>query len=106
MKETPPKPRLLLTALFALWAIAFTYAFVAAGKATEGVFGWSAIRPALPVFLGWQGVAGLVALASFGVSRAWSRGSTVRRLGRVPLGIGALVLFAVVVIVAVMGASP
>lgn len=83
--EPTPEPRFLLTVLAALWLMAFTYSFVAARAASETAMGLSAGAEALGAFLGWQGMAGLFALAAFGVSRAWPKGSPTRRLGAVPL---------------------
>ena len=75
--------RFLLTCLFAAWVMAFGYAFYAL-----------AVRPVnIGIFLGWQGVAGALAVAIFGVSRPWPRGAAVRRMGVVPLSL-ALVLVA------------
>ena len=88
--------RLVLTVLFAAWVLAFFYAFVAYTTAPyEGAgFPDGLNKPA--VFLGWQGVAGVLAVAVFGVSRRWPRGRAVRKLGTVPLGIALVLALAVV----------
>ena len=81
--------RLMLTVLFAVWVVAFAYAFVAyANGGTEKV----------SQFLGWQGVAGLCAIAVFGVSRSWPKGSAVRQLALAPVGFAVLVVVAMVVV--------
>lgn len=86
--------RLLLLVLFSLWVFVFVYAFVAllrvplAGGLLDG-FG----RPG--VYLGWQGIAGMLAISVFGVGRGWPRGSSVRSMTTVPLVIAILHLVAI-----------
>lgn len=77
--------RFVLTALYAAWVIVFGYAFVAYSQAPyEGAgFPDGLNKPA--VYLGWQGVAGMIAVAVFGLGLAWPRGSGVRRIASVPL---------------------
>lgn len=87
-----PEPRLLFTVLAALWLTTFAYSFVDAAIAFQSAIGLSSAASVLGTFLGWQGVAGLFALACFGVSRAWPKGGGVRRLGAVPLGLAGLLL--------------
>ena len=94
-----PEPRLLLTLLAALWLMAFVYAFVAARATAATAMGLSAAAEVLGTFLGWQGVAGLFALACFGVSRTWPRGAAARRLGAVPLLIAGLVVLAFALVI-------
>ena len=88
--------RLLLTVLYAAWVIVFAYAFVAYANAPyEGAgFPDGLNKPA--VFLGWQGIAGVLAFAVFGVSRVWPRGASARTLGNLPLIIAALLAASVV----------
>jgi hypothetical protein len=88
--------RLLLTVLYAAWVIVFAYAFVAYANAPyEGAgFPDGLNKPA--VFLGWQGIAGALAFAVFGVSRVWPRGASARTLGNIPLIIAALLAASVV----------
>ncbi len=83
MTEPSDSARLALTVLFAAWVVVFAYAFVAYATTSHQGAGTSK----LGAFLGWQGVAGMLAVAVFGVSRKWSRGSPVRRIGYVPLGL-------------------
>ncbi len=94
---TPPddRRRLLLTALIAAWLMAYGYSFVAFAVTEPDGDGFTRGANRILQFLGWQGVAGLFALAVFGVSRAWPRGSAVRRLATAPLGL-ALLLVAVI----------
>ncbi len=65
--------RLVLTVLFAGWALAFGFSFA--------VYEASSVEP----FLGWQLIAGLLAYAVFVVSRDWPKGVAVRQLGWVPI---------------------
>ena len=76
--------RLLLTVLFAGWFSAFIFAFAAHGLTLNASDGERI------AFLGWQGVAGLFAIAVFGVSRQWPKDAAVRRLGTVPILLAAL----------------
>lgn len=87
--------RFLFIALYAAWVMVFAYSFVAYARAPyEGAgFPDGLNKPA--VFLGWQGIAAMLALAVFGVSRGWPKGCAERGLGWVPLGF-ALVLAALV----------
>ena len=82
-------PRLLLTVLFALWAMAFLYAFLAFALAEPEGSGFTRGMNRIKSFLGWQGIAGLLAFCVFGVSRNWPQGSSVRRIGWLPLGLAA-----------------
>ncbi|RZV98575.1 MAG: hypothetical protein EX266_17105, partial [Rhodobacteraceae bacterium] len=98
--EPSDTARLVLTALWAAWLMAFLYAFVAYARAPyEGAgFPDGLNKPA--VFLGWQGIAALFALAVFGTSRAWPKGSAVRRAGATPLVIGILLGLAILGVLA------
>ena len=82
--------RLLLMVLYAAWAICFAYAFVAYARAPyEGPgFPDGLNKPA--VYLGWQGIAGMLAIAVFALGRAWPKGGAVRSLTAVPLGLAVL----------------
>ena len=71
--------------LFAVWLVtvaASAYAWVTSG--------WAA-------FLGWQGVAGALAFAVFGVSRQWPPEASVRRMAIGPLLLAGAVALGVVV---------
>ena len=101
MSEDPgDTTRLTLTALWSAWALTFLYAFVAYARAPyEGAgFPDGLNKPA--VFLGWQGLALLFAIAVFGVSRAFPRGSPLRRSGVAPLVIETLLGLAIFAVLA------
>ena len=82
--------RLLLMVIYAVWAMCFAYAFVAYARAPyEGAgFPDGLNKPA--VYLGWQGIAGMLSIAVFALGRAWPKGSAVRSLTIVPLGLAVL----------------
>ena len=86
-ENSSPPPHLLLTVLFALWAMAFVYAFVGFATAVPEGSGFTRGMNRITTFLGWQGIAGLLGLCVFGVSRGWGKGTSVRKLGLVPLGL-------------------
>ena len=68
--------RMLLTLLIAAWVFAFVFSFISYANGGES---------AVMTFLGWQGICGLLAIAVFGVSRAWPKSTPVRQLSLVPL---------------------
>lgn len=77
--------RFLLTAVYAAWAMVFVYAFVAYARAPHDA----------TVYLGWQGVAGMLAVAVFGIGLGWPRGTSVRGVTAVPLIVALLHLLAI-----------
>ena len=82
--------RLLLHVLFSAWVFVFGYAFVAPFRAGGDPTLVSAGLDRSAVYLGWQAIAGMVAIAVFGLGRSWPRGSSVRRLTVLPLIIAVL----------------
>lgn len=84
MTEPSDGARLLLTVLFAAWLAAFVISFI-----THGLT-FRADEEARAAFVGWQAIAGLFAIAIFGVSRNWPRQASVRRLALVPVVIAVL----------------
>ncbi|MEP0090227.1 MAG: hypothetical protein ABJM02_07325 [Paracoccaceae bacterium] len=88
MDKTPSDARrFLLMALGALWLMAFSYAFVAYSNTH---FEWKH-----GVYLGWQGIAGIAAVAIYGVGLAWEKGSAARRLSRLPVIMAILQILAI-----------
>jgi hypothetical protein len=77
--------RLILTVLLAVWVMAFAYAFVHFATALPTGDGFHRGANRITGYLGWQGIAGLVALSVFATGRGWPKGSGVRRLTSVPL---------------------
>ena len=96
MSEPDDTRRFLLTALMAIWLMAYCYSFVALALTEPDGDGFTRGANRVSLFLGWQGVAGALAIAIFGVSRAWPRGSGVRRLATAPLALVLLLVFAIV----------
>ncbi len=94
---------LALMVLLAAWLAAYGYSIV-------HLLG-SGATPAAPVpglgplsgFAGWQGVAGMIAFACWGIGHSLPAGSGVRRVSGVPLAL-ALVLVLVGIGMAVLGA--
>lgn len=75
--------RFSLIALGAVWLMSFIYAFFAFTAAPMDTVSDARTNP--EAYLGWQGVAGIAAVAIYGVGLAWERGSATRRLSLVPL---------------------
>ncbi len=93
--------RLLLTALLAGWALAYGYSLFALPefmRPREAFDMRLDLGPALH-FLGWQGVAGVMAVAVYGVSRLWPRGAAARQLGNLPLALAFLLLAVIAALV-------
>ena len=82
--------RLWVTVLYASWAIAFGYSFFAFWTTVPEGDGFVRGANRVGAYLGWQGIAGMVALALWGVGRGWPKGAPARRLTAVPLGLALL----------------
>lgn len=96
MKGPGDGARLLLTALLAAWVMAYAYSVLSFEELWNGA-GQLALDPAdhsAAQFLGWQGVAGVLGVAIFGVSRLWPRGAAARQIGALPLLLAALLVAA------------
>jgi hypothetical protein len=78
--------------LWAAWILAFGYAFVHFAVTEPSGDGF--VRGANRVlgFLGWQGIAGMIAIAIWGVGRAWPTGHPARRLSLVPIAIALMLV--------------
>ena len=83
----------------------FVYAFVAYARAPyEGAgFPDGLNKPA--VFLGWQGAAGVISVAVWGLGRSWPKGNGVRALSAIPLVIALLLGLAVLGVIYWTGAA-
>ncbi|MDD9920941.1 MAG: hypothetical protein OXQ92_01480 [Boseongicola sp.] len=81
---------LLLTILLAAWAMAFAYAFVF--YATTAPTGDGFLRGANRIngYFGWQGVAGMIAVAVYGVGKSWPKGTAVRNISILPFALAIL----------------
>ena len=92
-----------LMALMALWLAAYGYSVLlllglVAGGATEPLP--EARRSA--GFLGWQGIAGMLAFGCWGLGRGFAPGRGIRRVAAVPLLL-ALALAVVLLLMALFG---
>ncbi len=82
--------RLWVTVLYASGALAFGYSFIAFWTTEPEGEGFVRGFNKVGVYLGWQGIAGMVALGLWGVGRGWPKGAPARRLTAVPLGLALL----------------
>jgi hypothetical protein len=91
--EIPQARTLALMVLLALWCSAWVYSivfFVDAGLTGDGI---NRGLDRISGFLGWQGVAGMLAFAVWGVGLGFPKGSPIRKTSAVPLGMAlALIL--------------
>ena len=92
--------RLLLTVLMAVWVLVFGYAFVAFWTTAPTGDGFGRGLNRVVTYLGWQGIAGMLAVAIWGVGRSWPKGAGARRLSAVPLALALLHAVAIAAIVA------
>ena len=100
MQQDPPDAaRLLLTVLAAAWGLAFAYAFVSFAITPPNDMGFTRGLNRIEAFLGWQGVAGVLAIAIFAIGRRWPVGTSIRKLSMVPLILLALLVSAIAVII-------
>jgi len=78
---------LALMVMLALWLATFGYSvsILLSGDPAADVFTGGLSRASK--FLGWQGVAGVVAVAVWGVGRGFPRVSGIRRITGIPIGI-------------------
>jgi len=92
---------MLLMGILALWIAAYGYSLfmLLTGDVSGGAFTSGLNR--FSIFLGWQGVAGIFAFASFGVGRSFNKGSGIRRVSVVP-AVAALALVIIVVAMAIL----
>ena len=87
--------RLLLRVMCSLWVFVFVYALVTILGAVPLAGGFPEGVDRVMVYLGWQGIAGMLAVAVFGIGRGWPRGSSVRGMTTVPLAIASVHVVAV-----------
>ncbi len=90
--------RFVMTVLMAAWAMAFAYAFFSFATTEPAGDGFTRGLNRASSYLGWQAIAGMFAIAIAAVGRDWSKGSGVRRLSLVPLGLALLHILALVAI--------
>ena len=86
--------------LLALWCAAWVYSVVFLMNTDPTGDGFTRGVNRITGFLGWQGVAGMLAFAVWGVGLGFPKGSGIRRTSAVPLGTAlALILLIVGMVV-------
>ncbi|MGB5560523.1 MAG: hypothetical protein WBN04_21215 [Paracoccaceae bacterium] len=96
MSDNPQDGKALaLMVLLALWAAAWGYSLVPLFQDPTGD-GFTRGLNRLRGFLGWQGIAGMIALALWGIGRGFPRRSGIRRISGVPLGMAFALLLVLV----------
>lgn len=97
MKGPGDEVRFLFTLLLTLWLLSYSYSMFALPNLEDArnALAEGSDYSAVSHFLGWQGIAGLLAIAVFGVSRLWKQGAAARQLGNLPILL-ALLLIAVI----------
>lgn len=80
-----------LAGILALWVLAFGWSVIGSWGMEPTGDGFTRGMNRITHFLGWQAIAACLALAAFGVGRAWPKGSGTRSVSRLPLWmVGAL----------------
>lgn len=90
MPERRERPIFLLTLLYSLWLLSFAYSFVRFFTIEPVVVESGSSMERMMAFLGWQGIALVLAVAVWAMGRGWSRRSGVRRLTLLPIGLAFL----------------
>jgi len=85
--------------LLALWAMAFALSFILFAITEPSGDGFTRGINRVSLFLGWQAIAGLLAVAAFGVSRPLNGAAGMRRAASVPLAVSGAVGIAFVAVV-------
>lgn len=89
----------LLMVMFALWLGASAYSVVFLIDTDPAGDGFTRGLNRITGFLGWQGVAGMLAFAVWGVGLGFPKGSGIRRTSAVPLGIALALILLIIGIV-------
>ncbi len=84
--------RLWLMILLALWLMTFAGSFAAWWLTPTTGDGFVRGMNRVTTFLGWQGIAGMLALGIWGMGRGFPAASPARRLSRWPLGLAGLLV--------------
>ena len=84
--------RMAVVALVAMWALAFGLSFFLFMTTEPTGDGFTRGINRVGLFFGWQGVAAILALAAFGVSRSLAGSDGLRRAASIPLVITGLVI--------------
>ncbi|MEM0948824.1 MAG: hypothetical protein AAGK37_15595 [Pseudomonadota bacterium] len=74
-----------LMVLWTVWALAWAGSFAAFLLTEPSSDGFARGINRVMAFLGWQGVAAMLAFAVLGLGREWPRGHPVRRASAIPV---------------------
>lgn len=85
-----------LMALMALWVLCFGGAFVAYQLTPPEGDGFLRGLNRVMVFLGWQGVAGMISIPIWVLGRVWPKRSAVRRMAAGPILLTVLEVLALI----------
>ena len=87
----------LVMGLLALWLAAYGYSIVIILGADPATDGATRSPGRWTGFLGWQGVAGITALAIWGVGQGFPKRTGIRRISAAPLGMALALVMLVLV---------
>jgi len=97
MDEKPGEARIfLLMALMALWLAAYVYSIIFLLTTPVEGDGFSRGMNRITGFLGWQGVAGVLAFGCWAVGWGFPRRTGIRRISAVPLGMALAIVLLVI----------
>ncbi|MGJ8584294.1 MAG: hypothetical protein ACSHXD_09390 [Marinosulfonomonas sp.] len=103
MSNEPNQNRLFaLMVMLLFWLGAWGYSFVFLATVDPTGDGFTRGLNRVSGFLGWQGVAGLFAFASWGIGRSFPKPSGIRNVSAIPLWL-AVVLILVLIGMSVWG---
>ncbi len=92
-KDSQETRTLLLMVLLAVWVAIYGYSLFFLMTTPVSGDGFTRGLNRVTGFLGWQGVAGMVAFACWGIGWSFPKGSGIRRMSGVPLGLVLALLF-------------
>lgn len=86
----------LLAGILALWILFFGWSVIGSWGMEPTGDGFTQGLNRVTHFLGWQAIAACLALAAFGVGRAWPKGTGARSVSRLPLWCTCVLALAIV----------
>ena len=87
---------LLLMVLLAAWAVVYGYSIYFLLTVSPQGDGVTRGLNRISGFLGWQGLAGIIAFACWGIGWAFARSSSIRRISAVPMAMALALLMVMV----------
>lgn len=91
----PKQNTALLAGILALWVLVFGWSVIGSWGMELTGDGFTRGLNRVTHFLGFQAIAACLALAAFGVGRAWPKGSGARAVSRMPLWCATILLVAI-----------